>query len=244
MTTNNTPIEWTDYTWNPITGCTRGCPYCYAKKMSLRLAGRYGYDKDNPFKPTFHPNKLNEPLTYKKPCLIFADSMGDFFDSDVREEWREEVYKIMDRTPQHTYQVLTKQVLTEPHFRNGFPKNMWLGVTVDGTSDYWEAPLEMLKDSSAKIKFISFEPILGDDIPDDLSDIDWCILGAQSGAGARPVNQDDVLEVMKLIDHYKIPVFVKDNLRSQLSFVNRREFPEIKNNDITPIEVDNLDIWL
>jgi protein gp37 len=237
LTTNRTRIEWTDFTWNPITGCNRECSYCYARQIAENiLRGRYGYDKDNPFKPTFHPNKLKEPLEHKKSCLIFTCSMGDFFDPAVPEEWRDAVFGVMDETPRHIYQILTKQVPIEPKFRDTFPQNLWLGVTVDGTSDYWEKPLQALKHSSACIKFISFEPVLGNDIPDDLSDINWCILGAQSGTGARPVNQDYVLKIMNLVDHYKIPVFIKDNLRAQLGALDRREFPKTENG--------GLDDWL
>jgi protein gp37 len=244
---NRTRIEWTDFTWNPITGCNRACSYCYAKKMAYRLAGRCGYDATNPFEPTYHHERLNEPRERKNPSEIFTCSMGDLFDSAVPEEWREAVYTVMDKTPQHTYQILTKQVQTEPKFRDTFPKNLWLGVTIDGSSDYWEKPLATLKSSSSKVKFISFEPIVGDCLPKDLSGIDWCILGAETEVGAQPVNHDYVLEVINLLNHYQVPVFVKDNLRSQLSFdwANRREFPKIKNNDITPIAmVDSLDDWL
>jgi protein gp37 len=234
-------IEWCDCSWNPISGCSRGCAYCYAKKMALRLAGRYGYNSTDPFAPTFHADKLNKPLECKKPSKIFTVSMGDFFDKGVTEEWREAVYSAMDRTPRHTYQVLTKQVPVEPH--NGFPKNMWLGVTIDGTSDYWQKPLKALKCSSAGIKFISFEPVIGNCFPDDLSLIDWAIIGAESGAGAPNVNLVYVRKLINVINAHQVPVFVKDNLRPQLEqndfdWIHKREFPEIKHaeNDVTCVD--------
>lgn len=230
---NLTKIEWTDFTWNPITGCNRGCSYCYAKKMAFRLKGRSGYDINNPFKPTFHQSRLKEPLEKQKPYMIFTCSMGDFFDSEVKEEWREEVYKIIDNSPQHTYQILTKQEVIEPKFRNCFPKNLWLGITIDGTSNYWKRPLKTLECSSAKIKFISFEPILGDCFPDDLSFIDWAIIGSQTGTGAKEVNKKYVCTLINLINLYKVPLFVKPNIRKQLeqnsnyTWIFRKEFPKI-----------------
>jgi protein gp37 len=245
---NRTKIEWTDFTWNPITGCNRACSYCYAKKMALRLKGRSGYDKTNPFAPTFHPTRLNEPLEPKKPHMIFTCSMGDFFDPAVSEEWREAVYMVMDRTPQHTYQVLTKQVPIEPHFRNGFPNNMWFGITIDGTSDYWLEPLRALKSSSATIKFVSFEPVIGDCFPDDLTGISWAIIGAESGNGAKPVNKEHVRKLVNIVSGYQIPLFVKANIQTQLEYsgfdwIDRREFPEIKQVDNTN-DVTCVDCWI
>lgn len=228
---NSTKIEWTDFTWNPITGCNKGCSYCYAKKMAFRLKGRYGYDKNNPFKPTLHPLRLREPLEKEKPCMIFTCSMGDFFDPVVKEEWRENVYKIIDSTP-HIYQILTKQEIIKPKFRDTFPKNLWLGVTIDGTSNYWEKPLKSLEKSSAKIKFISFEPILGNYFPRDFSFIDWAIMGSQTGVGAKGVNEKYVCELVSIINKCKVPLFVKANIRKQLekkpgfNWILREEFPK------------------
>lgn len=229
---NHTKIEWTDYSWNPITGCNNRCPYCYATKMATRLKGRSGYDKETPFKPTFHPQRLFQPLTATKPSMIFTCSMGDFFDSEVKSAWREDVYKVMDTAKLHTYQLLTKQPIIEPEFRTNFPKNMWLGISIDGTSKYWKKPLDTLKNSSASVKFISFEPLLGDELPDDLNDIDWAIIGAQTGIGAKNVNPHVVNRVIDLITSNGIPLFVKPNLRLQIpqnsksDWVLREEFPK------------------
>jgi len=229
---NNTKIEWTDYSWNPITGCNKGCPYCYAKKMAIRLKGRSGYDKDTPFKPTFHPQRLVQPLTAMKPSMIFTCSMGDFFDPEVKSSWREDVYKVMDNAKWHAYQILTKQPITEPEFRAIFPKNLWLGVSIDGTSKYWKESFETLKNSSASMKFISFEPLLGDALPDDLTGIDWAIIGAQTGIGARIIDPHIVNRIVELITSNDIPLFVKPNIRCQIpknsgsEWVLREEFPK------------------
>ena len=229
---NITKIEWTDYSWNPISGCNRDCSYCYAKKMAWRLKGRSGYNIESPFRPTFHSDRLSQPLKKTKPSMIFTCSMGDFFDFEVNSTWRESVYKIMDRSKWHAYQILTKQPIVEPEFRQSFPKNLWLGVSIDGTSKYWEEPLETLKSSSANMKFISFEPVLGNHLPDDLSEIDWAIIGAQTGVGAKNVNPNIVKEIVDLIVSYNIPLFVKPNLRLQIKnnleqkWILREEFPK------------------
>lgn len=229
---NITKIEWTDYSWNPITGCNNRCPYCYAKKMAIRLKGRSGYDKDTPFKPTFHHQRLVQPLTKTKQSMIFTCSMGDFFDAEVKSNWREDIYKVMDKTKWHAYQILTKQPIIEPEFRANFPKNLWLGISIDGTSKYWEEPLETLKNSTAIMKFISFEPLLGDFLPYDLSGIDWAIIGAQSGVGAKRIDPQIVNRVVELISSYDIPLFVKPNIRWQIpkkpgsEWVLREEFPK------------------
>ncbi len=228
---NITKIEWTDYSWNPITGCNNRCPYCYAKKMATRLKGRSGYDKETPFKPTFHSQRLMQPLTKTKPSMIFTCSMGDFFDFEVKNSWREDIYKVMDKAKWHAYQILTKQPIIEPEFRTTFPKNLWLGITIDGTSKYWKEPLETLKNSSASMKFISFEPLLGNALPDDLTGIDWAIIGAQTGIGAKSIDLKIVNIVVDLISTYNIPLFVKPNIRCQLQknsnaeWILREEFP-------------------
>lgn len=227
---NITKIEWTDYSWNPITGCNRNCSYCYAKKMANRLKGRAGYDKNNPFQPTFHADKLNQPIKKTKSSMIFTCSMGDFFDLQVKEFWREDVYKVMDETRWHVFQILTKQPIIEPQFRSTFPKNLWLGISIDGTSDYWDEPLESLKKSSAIMKFISFEPILGDILPNDLSGIDWAIIGAQTGQGAEKINKELVENLVDLLIQNNIPLFVKNNIRWQINqesdWILREEFPK------------------
>lgn len=228
---NSTKIEWTDYTWNPISGCTRNCKYCYAKRMANRLKGRAGYSLINPFTPTFHENRLSEPLDLKKSSMIFTCSMGDIFDPHVCEEWRERVYQVIEECPHHVFQILTKQKIIEPLERDGFPKNVWLGVSIDGTSDYWEIPLSSLENCSATIKFISFEPIIGHHIPTNFSFIDWAIIGAQTGPGARSPDQDFIFSLINRFINSDIPYFVKHNIQKfyskndNISKVFNEQFP-------------------
>lgn len=230
---NKTKIEWTDYSWNPITGCTKGCHYCYARRMANRLRGRAGYSEIDPFIPSFHSDRLPEPLKTQRPSMIFTCSMGDFFGPEVLESWREDVYAIMEKTPWHTYQVLTKRVLINPTMREFIPKNMWVGISIDGTSGYWKESLKALKGCNAERKFISFEPLLGNDVPDNFSMIDWAIIGAQTGPGARPPDKLIVRKLAERLQDGGIPIFVKPNIRKHFKatkdrhWVTKEEFPEM-----------------
>ena len=175
-----TKIEWTDETWNPITGCSHagspGCDHCYAKRMAQRLKGRYGYPKDNPFKVTFHPGRLDQPLRWKKPRRIFVVSMGDLFHEDVEWNWQYKIFEIMLINQDHTYLILTKRpeqmkkVLLDIWFHLGrnypeskpdFPlKNIWLGVTCEN-QEQADKRIPILLQIPAAVKFVSIEPMLG-----------------------------------------------------------------------------------
>jgi protein gp37 len=202
----STKIEWTDETWNPITGCTpisEGCQNCYAKRMANRLKGRYGYSKDDPFKVTYHPGRLAQPLKWKKPRKIFVCSMGDIFHPDVKREWAEEVWNIMARCPQHTFIILTKRPENAPMADNWWFPNIWLGVTAENQKRA-NVRIPILLRIPAAVLFVSVEPMLSEiyltDIPIINSDvtmnvlkrasvfsphIDWVICGAETGPGAR-----------------------------------------------------------
>lgn len=172
-----TKIEWTDETWNPITGCTpisEGCQNCYAKRMANRLKGRYGYDKDNPFKVTLHPDKLDEPLKWKKPRMIFVCSMGDLFHEDVPTTFIDQVLEIIAACPQHTFLALTKRPENLKHKIYGtteenpyrqlgggdYLSNLWLGVTAENQQRADER-IPMLLQIPAVKRFVSIEPMLG-----------------------------------------------------------------------------------
>jgi len=223
---NRTKIEYLCYTNNPITGCTGvGCAVkkkCWARSMAKRLAGRYGYPSDNPFKPTFHRDKLEEPLTVKKPSRIGLCFMGDFFDKQVPSSWREEVFENVELAYWHTFLVLTKQ----PQNIVGLPdpplKNFQLGVSVNKQCDVWR--IEKLKRTNVVVKAVSFEPLLGH-IKTDLEGIDWVIIGAQT----RPNKQPELWWVDELFMeawHKNIPIFMKPNLECREFYCDLEEFPE------------------
>ena len=210
---NRTKIEYLDYTTNPITGCSGvGCAVrreCWAFRMSKRLRGRYGYPSDDPFKPTFHPERLDDPLKVKTPSLVGLCFMGDFFDKDVVLSWQAEVYAMIKRVYWHTFLILTKQPQNAIGFLpNPRLNNFWLGVSVNKQGDVWR--IEKLKETNITIKIVSFEPLL-ENINVKLEDIDWIIIGAQT----RPNKQPSIAWVENLIIEAKrqnIPIFLKHNL--------------------------------
>lgn len=218
---NRTKIEWADYTWNPVTGCHGfGCEVrrrgkCYAMKMAQRLRGRYGYPLDQPFKPTFHEDRLYEPLSLKKPSKIFTVSMGDLF--GVPYEMTQKVLDVIERAPWHTFQLLTKLAKNATDF--DYPKNVWLGVTVNIQKDIWR--IDRLLQTDARIKFVSFEPLY-ESIQAPLQGIDWIIIGAQTNPPTHPVTYW-VLDLIENADYFGIPVFLKPNLNWPYK---REEFPE------------------
>lgn len=222
---NRTKIEWTDYTWNPITGCDQiGCCLgkdCYAYKMAQRLRGRYGYPKENPFQVTFHPDRLKEPCEVKKPSKIFVGSMGEMYCRQVKYGWLGLIFGVMRRCPQHIFQSLTKQP------NNAIPElpdNLWFGVSVTGLADEWR--INRLTEIPARIHFISFEPLLGpvNFEGHSLDDVEWVIIGKLTGR-QRFFDMGWVIDISAECNRYKIPIFYKDNL----GLTNpRQEFPEIE----------------
>lgn len=169
---SKTKIEWADETWNVVTGCTKvseGCSNCYAERMSKRLAGRYGYPADEPFKVTLHPDKLNEPLKWKKPRRIFVNSMSDLFHEDVPFEFIRNLFSIMYRSSEHIFMILTKRPERMKRFiewfahKSSYPreyKHVWLGVSVEN-QDAANSRLPILLQIAATVRFASLEPLLG-----------------------------------------------------------------------------------
>lgn len=194
---NKTKIEWTEYTWNPVTGCKHNCPYCYAKKISMR------FNED--FEPTPHPDRLRQPYELKKPSKIFVCSMADLFGDWVPDFWIKPIIKVAKENPQHTFQFLTKNPKRYLDF--DFPENCSLGTTIDYPH---QARLNYLKQAKANHKFISFEPLLGDMSALDLSGIDVCIIGADSTKGATPPKK----EWIDSIEHHN--KFFKNNIKKHL----------------------------
>jgi protein gp37 len=200
-----TKIEWTDYSWNPITGCLWDCWYCYAKKLFTRF--------HRSFKPQFHPERLDEPSKLKKPAKIFCCSVSDLFAYWTKEDWRhavlERIKKYSTEKPFLTFQLLTKQ----PHNidRNyKFPENTWVGATITEQDEIWK--IEDLKKINAKIKFVSFEPLLGE-IQTDLKGIDWIIIGKLTGSKKIPLKKEWVENLIRQAKKSEIPIFVKNNVK-------------------------------
>lgn len=205
-------IEWTNATWNPVTGCDKvspGCKHCYAEKMARRLQLMNQKNYKNGFALTLQPDALQIPLKWKNPRMIFVNSMSDLFHDGVPLEYIQEVFKIMVSAKQHTFQVLTKRHkrLLELNDKLPWANNIWMGVSVE--SQTFVKRVEFLQKSSAKIKFLSIEPLLGEISSIDLSGIDWVIVGGESGPNARPMKEEWVLRLRDICQDYKVPFFFK-----------------------------------
>lgn len=205
-------IEWTESTWNPITGCTKispGCKNCYAEKMALRLQAMGQSNYVNGFDLTLHENMLERPLQWKKPQLIFVNSMSDLFHKDVPLTYIQRVFDVMHRADWHQFQVLTKRSERLLMLNNDivWPSNVWMGVSVETKKYVFR--IDHLRQTGAKIKFLSLEPLLGPLPQLDLNEIDWVIVGGESGPGARPIQQEWVLEIRDQCVDSGVPFFFK-----------------------------------
>lgn len=238
-------IEWTDKTWNPISGCSKistGCDNCYAERMAKRLKGRFGYsDIVDPFSVTFHQDKLAKPVGWKKPQRVFVCSMGDLFHEDVQFSWARAVFRIMLQANHHTYMILTKRpdkmrrFYEDLKYHDDFGSmdnldHVWLGVSVEDQEQADKRIRSLLK-TPAAVKFVSVEPMLK---PIDLTrsagmcacgnmssgcpachprgyllGIDWIIIGAESGPGARKIDNAHILNLAVQCEGAKVPVFLK-----------------------------------
>lgn len=205
-------IEWTESTWNPVTGCTKvssGCRHCYAERMAKRLQAMGHPNYAHGFDVTLHEHMLDVPLKWTKPRMIFVNSMSDLFHEDVPTQFIQRIFSTMRQAPHHTFQVLTKRAvrLTELDNEISWPDNVWMGVTVEDQSCCFR--IAHLRQSHARVKFLSLEPLLGP-LPDlDLDGIDWVIVGGESGPGARPLALDWVTEIRDLCLDADVPFFFK-----------------------------------
>lgn len=209
---SNSSIEWTGSTWNPVTGCTKaspGCLNCYAERMARRLKAMGQPNYRDGFKVSMHPLMLELPLRWKKPQMVFVNSMSDLFHHDVPEGFILDVFEVMNRAPWHTFQVLTKRAERLAQLADKLPwaGNIWMGVSVE--SEQYKHRIDWLQGTGARIKFISFEPLIRGVGTVDLTGIDWVIVGGESGPGARPLAPEWVLEVRDQCLSRKVPFFFK-----------------------------------
>ena len=228
-----TKIEWCEETWNPVTGCTpisEGCANCYAKRMAQRLKGRFGYPKDEPFRVISHHDKLDQPLKWKKPRIVFVCSMGDLFHKDVSYGAIRDIFDVIELCSWHTFLVLTKRPLRMGHsvktwFADILPQNLWLGITAENQQTADERIPILLQIPAAK-HFVSLEPLLG---PVDLysttigdplchcsgcmtmtpNRIDWVIAGCESGPGRRPAKIESFRDLKNQCVEADVDFFLK-----------------------------------
>jgi len=205
-------IEWTDATWNPSTGCnkvTSGCKNCYAETMAKRLQamGTAGYE--NGFEFTIMPERLELPKKIKKPTKFFVNSMSDLFHELMPFDFLDRVFKTIEETPIHQYQILTKRenVLAEYFKTRKVPKNVWLGVTVENSKT--KNRIDVLRNIDAEIKFLSIEPLIGSVGMLDLTNIHWVIVGGESGHKARPMKPEWAIDIQKQCDEQEVAFFFK-----------------------------------
>jgi protein gp37 len=209
---SGTGIEWTESTWNPVTGCSKispGCKHCYAERLALRLRAMGQANYANGFQVALHPHMLDLPQRWKKPQTIFVNSMSDLFHDDVPLEFIARVFDVMRSSPQHRFQVLTKRAerLARVASCLEWHSNVWMGVSVE--SPRYLGRIDLLRGTPAAVKFLSLEPLLEDLGRFDLSCIDWVIAGGESGPQARPMEAAWVRRIRDLCAESCVPFFFK-----------------------------------
>jgi len=211
---NHTSIEWTDATWNPTTGCTKispGCTYCYSERLSLRLR-KMGVQKyENEFRFTLHPSQLDLPLRWRKPRKIFVNSMSDLFHEEMPDNFLQSIFSVIKRANWHIYQILTKRPERMLDFvdrhREAIPEHVWMGVTVE--AEECKSRIDLLREVPARIRFISFEPLLNPVGTIDLRGVLWVIAGGESGPNRRIMKPEWVREIRDQCVQQCVPFFFK-----------------------------------
>ena len=205
-------IEWTDSTWNPVTGCTKvspGCKHCYAETFAERWRGIPGHPYKQGFDLRLWPDRIDMPLMWKRPRTIFVNSMSDLFHEKVPLPFIQRVFETMEKACWHTFQILTKRSkrLADLAPDLNWPPNVWMGVSIETAKYLWRA--DHLRQVAAAVKFLSLEPLLGPLGTIDLSGIHWVIVGGESGPGARPIEAMWVKEIQKQCGANGVPFFFK-----------------------------------
>lgn len=208
----NSKIEWTENTWNPVTGCSKiseGCQHCYAERLAIRLQAMGNPKYNNGFHVTLHPESLEDPMKWKKPSMIFVNSMSDLFHKDVPYEYIHQVFDVMNAATQHTFQILTKRAdrLQEIASSLQWSRNIWMGVSVE--NDKQKERIDSLRTVPASVRFISFEPLISPVGNMNLAEIHWAIVGGESGPMARPMQEDWVLEIKEQCSQQNVLFYFK-----------------------------------
>lgn len=213
---STTEIEWTDATWNPVTGCskiTRGCDFCYAERFSERFRGVANHPFENGFDLALRPDRLTQPLHWRQPKRIFVNSMSDLFHKEVPTLFIDSVFDTMEAANWHTYQVLTKRSSLMARYLRGryggglAPPHIWLGVSIEDAKN--AVRLKHLRAAQASVKFVSFEPLLGPVGRIDLTGIHWAIVGGESGPRSRPMAEEWAIEIRDQCQAAKVAFFFK-----------------------------------
>ena len=240
----HTKIEWTNATWNPVTGCTKisaGCDNCYAERFAERFRGVKGHPFENGFDLTLRPERLGQPLKLRAPKMIFVNSMSDLFHKNVPFEFIDKVFDTMERADWHTFQVLTKRSSRLRNYVNrryegqSVPRNIWIGASVeDGTK---LSRVEHIRQCVDAIKFLSIEPLIGRIGKIDLSNIDWVIVGGESGPRFREIKDEWVIEIRDQCVQSGVSFFFKQwgGIRPK---ANGRELDEREWNEMPDVSAD------
>ena len=240
-------IEWTESTWNPVTGCTKispGCKHCYAERMALRLQAMGQNNYRNGFNTTLHEHVLEYPLSWKKPQVIFVNSMSDLFQEDVSFDFVQKVFDVMVQAHWHNFQILTKrsELLLEIDKELPWQKNIWMGVSVE--NDDYTYRIDDLRKTNAAVKFLSLEPLLGPLNNLNLYKIDWVIVGGESGPGCRPMKQEWATDIRDQCLQANVPFFFKQwggiNKKKTGRMLEGRTWDELPNafQEKTPLLVE------
>lgn len=209
-------IEWTDATWNPVTGCTKigpGCDHCYAERFAERWRGIEGHPYEQGFDLRLWPSRLGQPALWKKPRMIFVNSMSDLFHKDIPREYIDRVFDAMEAADWHVYQVLTKRsslmrnYLRQRYDSGPVPSHIWLGVSVENAA--YKGRIQHLVQINSEARFISFEPLLGSIGEVDLAGIAWAIVGGESGPGARAMEAAWATELRQACERFGVAFFFK-----------------------------------
>ncbi len=213
---SSSSIEWTDATWNPVTGCTkisRGCDNCYAERFSERFRGVPGHPFEQGFDLVLRPDRLDQPKQWRRSRVIFVNSMSDLFHKEIPRDFVDNVFRTMEEADWHIFQVLTKRsTLMKKYLRDRYgsglcPKHIWCGVSVEDSQA--KSRIKHLRDAPATVRFLSVEPLIGPLGTIDLEGISWVIVGGESGPGSRPMNEEWALSVRDQCDEQGVAFFFK-----------------------------------